>query len=127
VHARAGLTVFHCSVDLVVTSGLNKSFATIRGARLLSLYAIYVGDMNYGGARSSTLTQNVNLIAANITLSSSANPSTVGQTVTFTARVTPSTGYWHSLVPRRERRDWIGTKGVATKTTLRDDDFTFHI
>ena len=52
-----------------------------------SITATYNGDSNCG-ASTSPLTQTVNQDAAGTALTSSPNPSTAGQTVTFTATVT---------------------------------------
>lgn len=51
--------------------------------------AVYSGDSNYAGSTSDTLTQTVTKIATTTSLSSSANPSVVGQPVTYTAAVSP--------------------------------------
>jgi hypothetical protein len=56
-----------------------------------SIIAVYSGDGNNAGSTSPALTQTVNKGASSVALSSSANPSTVGQSVTFTAKVTPAT------------------------------------
>jgi hypothetical protein len=53
--------------------------------------AIYSGDTNYSGGTSSNLTQTVNKNSTTVTLSSSPNPSISGQSVTFTAIVSPPT------------------------------------
>ncbi len=55
-----------------------------------SITGIYSGDANNSGATSPVLTQTVNKIASSLTLTSSVNPSTVGQAITFTVKVTPS-------------------------------------
>ena len=54
-----------------------------------TLTAAYSGDSDFTASTSSTLTQTVNA-SAQVTVTSSANPSVTGQTVTFTATVTPS-------------------------------------
>jgi len=51
-----------------------------------SLTAVFPGDSNYNPSTSSSLT----LTVSNVTLSSSPNPSTWGQSVTFTATALPS-------------------------------------
>jgi len=55
------------------------------------IQASYSGDNNFGGS-SANLVQTVNKISATIKLTSSANPSVFGQTVTFTATVSGSGG-----------------------------------
>jgi hypothetical protein len=61
--------------------------STNLGAGNHSITATYNGDSNYGGS-SGTLTQVVKLNTTT-TLSSSLNPATFGQSVTFTATVSP--------------------------------------
>jgi hypothetical protein len=51
--------------------------------------AVYGGDSNFGGSKSPALPQVVNKATTTTTLVSSLNPSNVGQSVTFTASVTP--------------------------------------
>jgi uncharacterized protein YjdB len=54
-----------------------------------SITASYGGDTNYNGSTSKTLTQTVKQ-ASTVALTSSANPSPYGTTLTFTATVWPS-------------------------------------
>ena len=55
--------------------------------------ATYSGDTDFGGS-SGTLQggQSVNLISTSASVTSSLNPSSIGQSVTFTATVTPGVG-----------------------------------
>ena len=60
-----------------------------------SITASYGGSSSFGASTSSALSQGVNgisLAATTTTLGSSANPSAVGQSVTFTVTVTPTSG-----------------------------------
>jgi len=59
-----------------------------------SIKAVYLGDTNFAASTSSAVSVQVNAAAAatTTTVTSSANPSTVGQSVTFTAAVTSSGG-----------------------------------
>jgi hypothetical protein len=57
-----------------------------------SITATYGGDANFAGSASSVLTEVVNQAATTTSLSSSVNPSSYGQAVTFTASVLPSSG-----------------------------------
>jgi Bacterial Ig-like domain (group 3) len=50
---------------------------------------VYGGDSNFGGSTSKAVKQVVNKATTRITLTSSQNPSSAGQSVTFTAKVTP--------------------------------------
>lgn len=54
--------------------------------------ALYLGDSNFMGATSGVLSQNVNAATSTTTLSSSANPSTPGQSITLTAVVSGQYG-----------------------------------
>ena len=54
-----------------------------------SITASYLGDSNFIGSTSSTLTQTVNKSNTVTTLTSSLNPAKARQVVTFTAAVTP--------------------------------------
>ena len=56
-----------------------------------SLTAVYSGDTIWAGSTSTALSQTVNKVVTTTTLISSANPSTTGASVTFTATVSPST------------------------------------
>jgi len=58
----------------------------------ITIVATYSGDSAYGGSTSSNFTQTVNAITTTTTLASSANPSVYGQSVTFTATVSPDDG-----------------------------------
>jgi hypothetical protein len=57
-----------------------------------SIVAAYLGDANNPAANSPTLSQVVNKAATTTTITSSLNPSIVGDTVTFRATVASSTG-----------------------------------
>ena len=59
-----------------------------------SLTAQYLSDPNFTGSTSSAVSVTINssAIATTTTLASSTNPSVFGQSVTFTATVTPSSG-----------------------------------
>jgi Big-like domain-containing protein len=57
-----------------------------------SITASYGGNTNFTGSTSSGLTQTVNQATTTTALTSSLNPSTYGQQVTFTATVSPSSG-----------------------------------
>jgi hypothetical protein len=56
-----------------------------------SLTAVYGGDLNNLGSTSAVLNQTVTQATSAATITSSPNPSSVGQSVTFTARITSST------------------------------------
>ena len=54
-----------------------------------SITAVYAGDLNFAGSTSKAVKQVVSKASTTTTLTSSLNPSQVGQSVTFTASVTP--------------------------------------
>ena len=61
-----------------------------------SVTAVYAGDgLNFQGSTAPAITQTVNKLASTTTLASSANPSTYGKSVTFTA--TDNTGASNSV------------------------------
>jgi len=72
-------------------SGLALLVAAIPTAGAHSITAVYSGDGNYTASTSAVLKQTVNKAASSVALASSLNPSTFGQSVTFTAAVSPST------------------------------------
>jgi len=55
-----------------------------------SITAVYGGDSNFGGSTSPAITQTVNQATTTVAVASSLNPSAFGQSVTFTATITPS-------------------------------------
>ncbi len=76
------------------TSPLSGGSATYVNSALSigshSVTAVYAGDTNYSGSTSDPLTQTVNKADTTTAVISSLNPSIVGDSVTFTATVTPS-------------------------------------
>jgi hypothetical protein len=88
--------------------GASMSTSTLAGGSH-SITAVYAGDSTFNGSTSSALTQAVDKANSTTTVSSSLNPSKRGQTVTFTATVSPSSatgsvGFYD------------GTKLLSTKT-----------
>jgi hypothetical protein len=75
-------------LDTENASGGTATFTTSAlAAGSHSLTVIYSGDGNFNGSTSALLTQAVIAADTTTTLTSSANPSVFGQTVTFTATV----------------------------------------
>src|SRR5205814_2095514 len=78
-----------------------------------SITAVYGGDSTYLGATSAALTQTVNQASTTTTITnSSLNPSTFGQTVTFTASVTvtvPGAGTPTGTVTFKDGATTLGT------------------
>jgi ankyrin repeat protein len=87
-----------------------------------SITALYNGDSNFASATSPTLIQAVGKIATSTSLTSSANPGYIGQTLSLTATITASSG----IVPDDESVSFssgatsLGTArlsgGIATLT-----------
>jgi hypothetical protein len=76
-----------------------------------SITAVYGGDSNYSGSTSSVLTQTVTANSSTTAVASSLNPSTFGQSVTFTATVSGSGGTPTGSVTFK---DGAATLGTAT-------------
>jgi poly(3-hydroxybutyrate) depolymerase len=63
------------------------TISTLKTGGTDAIKAVYAGDSNFASSTSNTVSQVVNPAATTTTLVSSLNPSNVGQSVTFTARV----------------------------------------
>ena len=106
------------------TAALSGGSASLTTATLAtsthSITASYGGDANFAGSTSSAITQIVNEASSTTALASSLNPSTFGQSVTFTATVSPSLGPT-GTVQFFDGATSLGTVslsgGVATLTT----------
>ncbi len=83
-----GIAISGCNAQAV-----SKGSATCTVANLTAgshwVKAVYSGDSNYATSTSSGLTQTVNKKATATVLSSSLDPSPVGESVTYTAKVGP--------------------------------------
>jgi hypothetical protein len=87
-----GLVVFSWSGNTIGTASLSSNgFATLEksklNANLLPLTAVYKGDTNNLGSTSAGLNEVVEQTTSSATLTSSPNPSNLGQSVTFTAKI----------------------------------------
>jgi hypothetical protein len=85
----------------------------------------YGGDSNFNAVTSSSITQTVNAVAATVTVASSINPSTFGQSVVFTATVTGAGATPTGTVAVTDGATTLGTitlnasgSGVLTTATL---------
>jgi hypothetical protein len=94
-----GMVGFYDSGTQIGSGTLSSGTATFTTSSLSvathTIAAIYNGNSNFNGSTSNTLNQTVNAASTATALSSSANPSVAGQSVTFTATVTansPGTG-----------------------------------
>ena len=92
--AATGTVTFKDGSTTLGTGTLSSGKATYTTSTLAagshSITASYGGNTTYNGSTSSALTQTVNKANSTTTLSSSANPSTYGSSVKFTATVSPS-------------------------------------
>ncbi|MGA7924484.1 MAG: Ig-like domain-containing protein [Candidatus Sulfotelmatobacter sp.] len=91
-----GKVNFEWDGDSIGTATLNASGVTTLTKSNLNadpypLTAVYAGDANNGPSTSAILNQVVKETTSAATLSSSANPSTQGQAITFTAKITSPT------------------------------------
>jgi carboxylesterase type B len=90
-----GTVTFTNNGNPMGSATLNSSLATVTvafgHAGKHVIVASYVGNSNFGGS-NATLTFTVNPATTTTTLASSANPALVGQSVTFTATVTATSG-----------------------------------
>ncbi len=123
-----GTVTFFDGTANLGTATLSLGTATFTTATLNvgshALTVSYVGDANFASSTSTTLTQTVNQAATTTTLVSSANPSGLGQAVTFTATVSalaPSVGTPTGTITYRDNGATLGTatlaNGMATLTT----------
>jgi hypothetical protein len=103
-------------------SGGSASFSTSTlSAGSHTITAVYAGDATLASS-SGSLVQGINKAASTMTFSSSPNPSTAGQTVTFTAVVSSSAGTPIGTVTFKHGSTVLGTAvvdatGTATFST----------
>jgi YVTN family beta-propeller protein len=92
-----GIVTFKQGGSIILgTASLSGGRATFSISNLpagsLGITAVYGGDAQFAGSTSATLTEVVSKATTIAALSSVPNPSNAGQTVTFSVRVTSSTG-----------------------------------
>lgn len=122
-----GNVTFKDGVTVIGTGTLNGGgLATLvtgaLGAGNHSITATYIGDSNFTGSTSPTLTQAVNQGTSMTTLVSSANPAASGSPVTFTTTVTGAGATPSGTVTFKDGVATIGTgtlngSGQAALTT----------
>ena len=117
-----GHGIFHDDTTVLGTGSISGGVATQPTNSLTagthSITAQYGGDINYGAAVSTALSQVVNKALPTITLASSLNPSTFGASVTFTATLpVDATGVVTFLDGATSLGTGTITNGVATLTT----------
>jgi hypothetical protein len=110
------------TLDTVAVTGNTASLSTsalTAGTHVIT--AIYSGDATYNASTSPVLKQVVSKAPTAESLTSSPNPSSSGQTVTFTATVTSSAGVPTGTVTFKKGATTLGpatlSGGVATFTT----------
>ncbi|MGB8987757.1 MAG: Ig-like domain-containing protein [Candidatus Sulfotelmatobacter sp.] len=122
----SGLVSFKWPGSTIGTAMLNSSgVATLTRSNLNAdsypLTATYVGDANNASSASAILDQVVTETTSAATLSSSLNPSTAGQAITFTATITSPTVIATGPVTFTAGKTVLGTaqlsKGKASFTT----------
>lgn len=113
-----GQVTFKDGVNTIGTGTLTGGVATTSTSTLTvgthSITAAYGGDTNFSGSNSAALSQTVNRASSTTTLTSSPNPSTVNQQVTFTATVAGHNGG----TPTGSITFKQGTTTLATKSLV---------
>ena len=74
------------------TGGVATLAKTFQGIATKSITAVYLGNASFSSSTSPVLAQTVSQATTAVGLTSSPNPSTAGQPVTFTATVSSSSG-----------------------------------
>ena len=126
--AATGTVTFKDGSTTLGTGTLSGGHATYATSSLSvathSITAVYGGNSSYNSSTSGALSQVVNKASTTTTLSSSANPSVYGQSVTFTATVaavSPGSGTPTTTVTFKDGSTTLGTgtlsAGVATYST----------
>lgn len=117
---RSGTTTL---ATVTTTNGAASYTTSALTASAKSITAIYNGDSNNATSTSAVLIQTVNKATTTTTLTSSLNPSSFGQSVTFTATVTSAPGVTPTgSVTFRRGTTSLGTvslsaSGIATVRT----------
>ncbi len=120
-----GTVTFYDGANSMGTVTLAGGVATIStntlNAGSHTITAVYSGDANFAGSTSAPYVQGVGQTVSNTVVTSNANPSVLGQAVTFNAIVTASTGVPTGTVTFNDGATVLGTgalnAGVATFTT----------
>ena len=119
---ETGTVTFYDNGSSIGTGSVSGGTATLATTALPvgtdPITAAYGGDPNFSGsATTGPLNQVVNKVATSLGLGSSLNPSTSGQSVTFTATVTPVSGSGETgTVTFYDNGSSIGTGSVSGGT-----------
>ena len=103
-----------------LSGGMATLMTSALNAGTHSITAVYGGDTTFAGSTSSVLTQTVNQAATTTGLAVDINPSTFGQTVTFTATVTanpPGSGTGTGTVTFLDGTTVLGSNGLTAGAT----------
>ena len=87
---EGGVVIPVCASQAIIPGAAVTCTTTYSTAGWHQIIAVYGGDDNYANSTSPTLTQVIHGAPTSVALSSSSNPSIVGQTVTYTATVNPA-------------------------------------
>lgn len=117
--AATGTVTFFDGFVSLGSANLVSNVATLSVSNLSvgahSVNARYAGDNNVSFSGSAAFSQTVNPSPTSVTLTSNANPSTYGQTVTFSANVTAAFGTLPaSTVSFYDGTTLLGTVNTAT-------------
>jgi hypothetical protein len=120
-----GTVTFKSGAATLGTVALTGNTASLSTSALTTgthvIIAIYSGDATFKTSTSAGLKQVVSKALTTVSLTSSPNPSAVGQSVTFTATVSSSAGMPTGTVTFKKGATTLGTatlsSGVATFTT----------
>jgi hypothetical protein len=99
-------------------SGIASLTTSTLAVGLHTLTAIYSGDAKDGGSTSAVLLQTVLIATSSTTLTSSANPSNFGASVTFTATISTNGGAATGTVTFSDGATALGTVAVSTGTAI---------
>ena len=116
----AGVTIAGCGAQAVSVAGKATCTVTYAGPGSHTISGVYSGDANFNPSTSPNLTQTVNMGNTTTALASSANPSVVGQNVTYTATVTataPASGTRTGTVDFQD--GWGDHRGLRGSTGFR--------
>ncbi|MDX6386152.1 MAG: hypothetical protein QOK48_3725 [Blastocatellia bacterium] len=120
--ATSGLAVTYAASGNCTVSGTGTGTVHLTGAGSCTITASQAGDATYNAAADVSRTFNILKAASTTAVTSSVNPSNVGQSVTFTATVSSAAGTPTGTVQFKDNGVNLGgpvtlVSGVATLTT----------
>ena len=119
---ETGIVTFFDNGGSIGSGSVSNGQATLTTSTLAigthPITATYAGDTNFvGSSTTTTISQVVNKAPTSLSLGSSVNPSTSGQSVTFTATIHPTTGSGETgTITFFDNGTPIGTGGVSGGT-----------